>query len=173
MMIFLNKVTRIFILIFFIFTLPNASFANPLFSEMGQDERSYSANTPLVRVDSIKRSLAFYEGVFGFLVHNIMKDDGKIFHAELTLDKTVILMIGPDNPTDRYGHPPANTGQKPSFNFFVFVDDVDALAKRIKAYKGGQHVVYEPRDEFWGDRTAMFTDLDGYLWIFATRISPE
>ena len=39
-----------------------------------------------------------------------------------------------------------------------------------KAKASGAKLISEPEDMFWGDRMAQMEDLEGYLWVFATKV---
>jgi PhnB protein len=56
-------------------------------------------------------------------------------------------------------------------SLWVYVDDCDALFNRAVA--AGAKVPPGPMgqlmDQFWGDRTGMFTDPEGYRWTIATH----
>ncbi len=58
--------------------------------------------------------------------------------------------------------------------FYLYVADSDALYKQ--ALSAGATSEREPKDEFWGDRTAMVKDPFGNTWSVATHqedISPD
>jgi predicted enzyme related to lactoylglutathione lyase len=54
-------------------------------------------------------------------------------------------------------------GLREQFQMYLLVDDVDEAYKNLKE-KGVQFVT-EPKDQFWGGRTAEFTDPDGNKFI--------
>ena len=39
-----------------------------------------------------------------------------------------------------------------------------------QAKAAGAEILNEPEDMFWGDRTVMLRDPDGYKWMFATKV---
>jgi len=49
------------------------------------------------------------------------------------------------------------------FQMFLLVDDVDEAYKTLK--EKGVKFLTEPKDQFWGGRTAEFTDPDGNKFI--------
>jgi PhnB protein len=56
----------------------------------------------------------------------------------------------------------------------LHVEDVDAIVARATA--AGATLLRPVQDEFFGDRTGMFTDPFGHKWHLATRkedVSPE
>jgi catechol 2,3-dioxygenase-like lactoylglutathione lyase family enzyme len=54
-------------------------------------------------------------------------------------------------------------GLRERFQLYLLVDDVDEVYKTLKE-KGVQFVT-EPKDQFWGARTAEFTDPNGNKFI--------
>jgi len=52
---------------------------------------------------------------------------------------------------------------KGRLSIFLLVDDVDAAYKALK--EKGVKFLTEPKDQFWGGRTAEFTDADGNRFI--------
>jgi uncharacterized glyoxalase superfamily protein PhnB len=51
---------------------------------------------------------------------------------------------------------------------YVYLPDVDAAYAR--ALRAGASSIQEPRDEFYGDRTAAVQDVAGNQWYLATHI---
>ena len=49
----------------------------------------------------------------------------------------------------------------------LYVNDVDAQFEQAVA--AGASVVSEPKDQFYGDRSASVKDPFGHLWFLATR----
>lgn len=114
-------------------------------------------------------SLAFYEAAFGFEpTGETMTDDaGRIQHAGMRLGDAAI-MFAPE-PQDGSMRAPVSSGATDSHTFYIYVPDVDALAKR--AGDAGASVLQPPADQFWGDRIAIFKCPDGYHWTFATHVA--
>jgi len=112
-------------------------------------------------------AIAFYETAFGFKKGMAMPGpDGKIQHAEMLYQGNMV-MLGPEGP----GNPckaPASLGGT-ALTIYVYSDNVNALTERAR--KAGAKIEEEPKDQFWGDRTAKFLDPEGHRWMFATRVS--
>jgi uncharacterized glyoxalase superfamily protein PhnB len=83
--------------------------------------------------------------------------DGRIAHAEVRLGDSIIE-FGEANP------------QWPAMrlNLHVYVPDADATYRR--ALDAGARSLREPRNEFYGDRTAGIEDPAGNIWWVATRV---
>lgn len=145
-------------------------------NEMNQATVSKPAERPwmatFILVQDIEAALSFYEDVFGLeRGQSLASEDGRVFHAEMNHQGQAILMMGPvegAEGTSGYGPPPASGGAAPSFNFYFYLADVDGPAASAAA--AGGTVIQEPRDEFWGDRTALIRDRDGYLWMIAKQL---
>jgi uncharacterized glyoxalase superfamily protein PhnB len=128
----------------------------------------WPALTPYMTVRDAGDSLKFYQNAFGFKVTGeVMRNDaGQVMHAGMRLGDTAI-MFSPQGMGSEM-RAPVSSGAPDSLSLYVYVADVDALAAR--AERAGASVLQRPADQFWGDRIAVFRDLDGYHWTFATNI---
>jgi uncharacterized glyoxalase superfamily protein PhnB len=89
--------------------------------------------------------------------------DGRIMHAEMKIGNTIVMMGEPMNPW------PARP-----CNLYLYVPDVDNAYRR--ATQAGGKSLSEPKDQFYGDRSAAVEDPSGNVWWIATHIedvSPE
>lgn len=133
------------------------------------DDKDFSKNTPMLVVPDIEASLTFYRDVFGFAPGTQLRDDaGHLTHVDFSIEGVIVLMIGATAvDDDTYAPTPAETGTPSPLNFYIKLADVDALASQA----AGKAMVVQPlADQFWGDRTIMLTDLNGYYWMFASTI---
>jgi PhnB protein len=114
-------------------------------------------------------SIEFYHEAFGFESSGeTMKDDqGNIQHAGMRLGDAAIMFA--PTPPDGSMQAPAASGAPDSQTFYIYVPDVDALARRADA--AGAKVLQPPADQFWGDRIAAFKCPNGYHWTFATHVA--
>ncbi len=83
--------------------------------------------------------------------------DGTVGHAEMVVGNSVVMMGEPQDPSDLM---PAM--------LHVYVEDVDATYER--ALRAGGTSLHEPKNEFYGDRTASVQDAAGNKWYFATHV---
>ena len=126
--------------------------------------------SPYLTVRDAARASAFYERAFGFTNRGASADDaGNIIHVEMTWHDALI-MFAPEGASGGNCKAPATTGIEPSFNLYVYCEDVDALYARATA--AGARGVVAPADMFWGDRMCQVADPDGYLWNFARHLGP-
>jgi catechol 2,3-dioxygenase-like lactoylglutathione lyase family enzyme len=92
-------------------------------------------------VSDMKRTANFYENVLG------LKKTGE-------WGNYVIFDVGGVD---------VGFGLNEEFRMFLQVDDVDAAYQALKAK--GVNFISEPKDQFWGGRTAEFADPDGNKFI--------
>ncbi|MEQ1438319.1 VOC family protein [Fontimonas sp. SYSU GA230001] len=146
-----------------------AAKARPAKKKDGRPQgRDWPALAPYLTVRDASLSLEFYRDAFGFEVEGmVMRDaDGRVTHAGMRLGDACI-MFAPQGMSDQM-QAPAVSGAPDSLSLYVYVPDVDAHAER--AQDAGAAMLQGPADQFWGDRTAIFKDPDGYHWTFATNV---
>jgi PhnB protein len=118
----------------------------------------FQAVTPYFIVPDGPAFMDFLKQVFCAEERSVSKaPDGSIMHAQMRLDGSVIE-FGQGN--DRW--PPMR------LNMHVYVPDTDATYRR--ALEAGAKSVREPKDEFYGDRTAGIEDPAGNIWWVATHL---
>ena len=91
--------------------------------------------------------------------------DGSVAHALLTIGGAMV-MIEAEWPA-LASRAPAPDGSSP-VALYVYVPDVDRTVAR--AVTAGARLLVEPKDQFWGDRTAWIVDPANHVWTVATRI---
>lgn len=119
---------------------------------------------PHATVDGAADAIAFYAEVLGAneLVR-IAQPDGRILHAEIQIGDSVLMLGDAEAP---FGDP--RTLGASTVGLHVYVDDVDSLF--AAAVSAGVEVLQPPQDMFYGDRTAMFRDPFGHVWVLLTHI---
>jgi PhnB protein len=117
-------------------------------------------------VEDASKAIDYYKQAFGAKERMRMDGpDGKIGHAELEIGDSVVMLSDPfPQSTVR---PPNEVGGT-SASVFMYVEDVDAVAKR--AVDAGATVTMEVADQFWGDRFGTITDPFGHVWSIATHV---
>ncbi len=83
--------------------------------------------------------------------------DGRVAHAEVRIGDSIVMM----------GEPTEKTETQPA-HLYVYVNDTDETYDR--ALKGGAVSLMEPKDQFYGDRTAGVKDAFGNVWWLATHV---
>jgi uncharacterized glyoxalase superfamily protein PhnB len=125
---------------------------------------------PALPVQNVERTLNFLQKCFGFEKGISMPgQDGKLIHAEVKYEGEIIAMFGLEGAYGGTCKSPATSKTECPITLYVYCDNVDALYAKAKS--AGATVVSEPKDMFWGDRTAEFSDPDGYRWMFATNVA--
>ncbi|MBL8955441.1 MAG: VOC family protein [Myxococcaceae bacterium] len=111
-----------------------------------------------------KRSMRYLCDVFGFkeeLVYPM--EDGRVGHAELTLDGNVIYLA---SEFEGFGVSPQKLPDT-HCSLYWLVDDADAHFKRAR--DAGATVVSEPADAH-GQRAWRALDAEGHRWSFVTPL---
>ena len=130
--------------------------------------------TPHLIFDNSAQAIDWYKRALGAEEKTrALGPDGKVMHAELQIGNSRIMLndaMGGGRSAKAFGGSPVS--------LWVYVKDCDALFNRAVA--AGARVESGPMgqlaDQFWGDRTGMFTDPFGYQWTIATRkedLTPE
>ncbi|MFD3523365.1 VOC family protein [Streptomyces sp. NPDC058653] len=118
-----------------------------------------------VMVDGAHAAIDFYGRAFG--AEELFRVDGprgRIVHAEMGVEGSVFMLGDAEGPV--FGAPGALGGT--TVGLHVFVEDVDALARRAVA--AGAELLQPPADQFHGDRTAILRDPYGHVWVFLTHL---
>ena len=120
--------------------------------------------TPYLLYEDLDATLDWLIGAFGFTEQVRMKGpDGKANHAEVGLAGGVVMM---GHPGPDYKNPKRLGGATQLV--YVYVDDVDKHFAVAKA--AGAHILSEPADQFYGDRTYGAEDPEGHQWSFAQHV---
>lgn len=135
-------------------------------SEQTIPERYRTAVVPHIMVADAAGALDFYVRAFGAVEEfRLAGPDGGVLHAEIRIGGAV-LMLGDTDAGGGFTAPTALGGT--SVALHVFVPDVDGLVRTAAA--AGAEVLWEPADQFHGDRTAQLRDPYGHTWIFLTHL---
>lgn len=118
----------------------------------------YHAVTPFLTVQGAGKLIDFMKSAFGAEERMCMPmPDGTVAHAELTIGDSVVMV------SDATPEFPAMPG-----SIHLYVEDCDATYKQALAAGAKSHM--EPKDQFYGDRSANITDPAGNRWSIATHI---
>ncbi len=119
---------------------------------------SYSTVSPYLVVDGAAGTIDFLERVFGAVeIRRFPGDDGKLMHAEVRIDDTVIMLA---DGVEAWPPVPSNV--------HVYVRDVDAVYKR--AIEAGATSVQEPEKKEDEDKRGGVIDAGGTTWWIATKV---
>ena len=114
--------------------------------------------TPYLVVEEAPRLIDFLKQAFGAQeLARMAGPNGGVMHAEVKIGNTAIML----------GEAMGDWKAKPC-SLYLYVEDVDAVYKR--AIQAGGTSVAEPKDQFYGDRSAGVIDPAGNHWGIATHI---
>ncbi len=124
--------------------------------------------SPYLFYDDVAAAIRFLKDAFGLEERFADRgESGTIEHAQLGYG-TALVMLGATG-----SHPGYRPRKSPDAmgglhgGVYLFVDDVDAHARRAKA--AGAKILMEPADMHWGDRIYCAEDCEGQFWMFATH----
>ena len=125
----------------------------------------YPKLTPALCVDGANDAIEFYTSVLGATERMRIPDGGKVGHAELEFDDSLVMI------SDEYAEigvvgPKTLGGTAVSLN--VYVEDVDATF--AAALAAGATELRPVSKQFYGDRAGQFLDPWGHRWGVATRV---
>jgi len=126
----------------------------------------YPRVTPYLFIDGASAAIDFYCSVLGARERMRMPGpDGTVFHAELELGDSMI-MLGDQNP-DMDVRGPRAIGGTPMM-LHVYVEDADRVFEQ--AIGAGAKALRPVEDQFYGDRSGRFEDPFGHRWDVATHV---
>lgn len=115
--------------------------------------------SPHFLVDDVEAEIQFIQNVFDAEIIEAPKMNGKVFHAELKIGDSVV-MIG------RSGKDfPARQGSA-----YVYTKDVQKVFD--KALSHGAKSIVEPQETPWGNIDSGFDDPQGNRWWVAKLLKP-
>jgi PhnB protein len=125
-----------------------------------------TAVTPYLFVEGAEKAIAYYGEVLGAkLRYKIPGEGGKVMHAEIEIDKAVIMM---GEPNGSYGGVSPRKLKGRAAGLYVYVKDVDATLK--KAEQSGSTIAMPAATMFYGDRVGGFIDPFGHFWTVGTHV---
>jgi len=118
----------------------------------------YRCVTPYLVNHGVDRVMRFLSQAFGAVESfpPMTRPDGTVLHAEMRVGDSVVMMgeaLGQHEPMPGC--------------FYLYVEDVDLCYRR--ALRAGAAPITEPRDQFYGDRSAGVRDPGGNFWWIATH----
>jgi PhnB protein len=126
----------------------------------------YPRVTPYLFIDGASAAIDFYCSVLCARERMRMPGpDGTVFHAELELGDSMI-MLGDQNP-DMDVRGPRAIGGTPMM-LHVYVEDADGVFEQ--AIDAGAKALRAVEDQFYGDRSGRFEDPFGHRWDVATHV---
>ena len=125
----------------------------------------YHTATPYLVVKNAPAAIEFYKKAFGAVeLLRLLTPAGTVAHAEIKIGDSP-LMITDEFP--EWGNFSPHSPQGSSGHIHLYVDDVDAVARR--AVDAGAKLLIPVADQFYGDRGGRLADPFGHIWIVATH----
>ncbi len=126
----------------------------------------YASVTPYLIVQGAAKAIEFYQKVFGATERmRIPIPEGKIAHAEIQIGDSIIMLA--DECPERGAKSPLTIGNTPVC-IHLYVTDADAVF--AKAIAAGARQIRAIENQFYGDRSGMFSDPFGHSWNVATHV---
>jgi lactoylglutathione lyase len=110
---------------------------------------------PIVYAGDVGTTATFYARL-GFTESFRLPEEGAPGYIGMTREGGDLAVVSTDWPRDHYG---LDAGDKPRFELFVYVDDVQATFDALRA--AGVAVIKPPEVMPWGETVAFVTDPDG------------
>ncbi|MEM1022484.1 MAG: VOC family protein [Myxococcota bacterium] len=130
------------------------------------DPREAQLLQPYLAVADAERALEFYVDVFEMSeTYRLPMPDGRIGHAELRKGSIRLLL---SDPFPEGGVQAPDPAAAHASSLLLYVEDLEATLKR--AMTRGSRLEREPKDEFFGDRTAAIIDPFGHRWFIHQRL---
>lgn len=125
----------------------------------------YPRVIPYLTVDGAAAAIDFYTSVLGATERMRMPmPDGTIAHAEIEIGTGMVMLA---DAGEMSGPGPKQIGGSP-VTVMVYVPDIDATFEAAVA--AGAEIVSKPENQFYGDRSAAFTDPFGHKWHIASHV---
>lgn len=128
--------------------------------------RGYRTATTCLTVFDIDSAVAFYQAAFGaeLLTRHCGADQSIAMHATIKIGNSIIAI---NREAPEMGLlSPARLGACGQVH--LYVNDVDTSWER--AIEAGALVQMPLYDAYWGDRSGILKDGNGYLWSIASKI---
>ena len=129
--------------------------------------RGYRTVTTCLTVFDVDAAIAFYQAAFGaeLLTRQTGADEAVAIHATIKIGNSIIA-LNVESPEQGILTPlrlGACAGQ-----VHLYVSDVDLSWER--ALEAGARVHTPLYDAYWGDRTGILVDANGYHWSLASKV---
>jgi PhnB protein len=126
--------------------------------ESSYKPKGYNSVSPYLVVNGADATIAFLVEVFSAIeLNRILNDAGKLTHAEIRIDDTVVML---SDGVEGWLSIPSHV--------HIYVSDVDAIYKR--AIAAGAMSVQEPIKKDDEDKRGGVKDAGGTTWWIATKV---
>jgi PhnB protein len=132
----------------------------------------YASVTPYLMLRGAVQAIEFNKKVFGATeTLRVPMPEGRIGHAEMKIGDSLIMLA--DECPERGARSPQTIGGT-AVGLHLYVPNADEVFAR--ALDAGAKQISPMTNQFYGDRSGMFTDPFGHNWNVATHVedvSPE
>ena len=126
----------------------------------------YASITPYLMVRGAVQAIEFYKNVFGAKERLRMPlPEGRVAHAEIEIGNSVIMLA--DECPESISKSPLTMGGTP-VSIHLYVPDCDTVFARALA--AGATQIRPLANQFYGDRSGLFSDPFGHIWNVATHV---
>jgi PhnB protein len=126
----------------------------------------YHSVTPYLIIKGVDEALEFYKKAFGAQeLLRVPGPGGKIMHAEMKIGDSPIMMSD-EWPEAGFTGPLTRGGT--TVSILIYCPNVDAFVDR--AVTAGVKILKPLQNQFYGDRSATFSDPYGHIWTAATHV---
>jgi len=118
----------------------------------------YHTVTPYIMVPDGHAMIDFLQAAFGAkVVRKMLDPTGAVRHAELQIGDSMVMLA-------------QSCGEYPAMPMaiYLYVPDTDAVYRA--AVRAGASSMSEPKDQFYGDRSAGVRDAFGNFWWIGTHV---
>ena len=126
---------------------------------------------PCLNYKNATNAIEWLCNAFGFQKHLIVPNaDGKIIHAELTLDNIMIMVGSSDSGTEfsKLIKHPSDIGGFQTQCPYIILDDKEIDEHYKTAKKNGAKIIVELKEEDYEGKNYSCYDLEGHLWSFGS-----
>ena len=129
--------------------------------------RGYRTATTCLTVFDVDAAVAFYQAAFAaeLLTRMSGADESVALHATIKIGNSIVAVTR--EAPEQGLLSPASAGVYAQ-SVHLYLDNVDTSWER--AIEAGAQVHTPLYDAYWGDRTGMLVDGNGYLWSMASKI---
>lgn len=123
--------------------------------------RGYKTLNVILSVRNAQKALEFYNSAFGAeTVMQLQDASGRIVHAEMKMDDTVIMLTENADLPDEV--------QLSPITLQLYVGDVEGTFE--DAIRAGAEIISPIKKEFYGDRAGKIKDPFGLSWVLSTHM---
>lgn len=135
-----------------------------------KNDTKTQAVIPVIVVDDVRKAINFYSQL-GFkeqVEYSFQDENGRLVHAQIFRDGSVLFLGTPG--VSYYESKPRAKGIKNTkpeerglgLTLILQTDNLDNIYRIIRKHR--LEILYEPANEYYGDRVFLFLDPFGYEW---------